>query len=63
MGFPFLFGGTFIEGKLARLGAIQSWRFPFLFGGTFIEGYARMAEAETPIRRFPFLFGGTFIEG
>ena len=36
--FPFLFGGTFIEGalflSLARLGV----EFPFLFGGTFIEG-------------------------
>ena len=36
--FPFLFGGTFIEG-------LRTWRvhggggqFPFLLGGTFIEG-------------------------
>ena len=39
--FPFLFGGTFIEGsrlqKLIR-GALSG--FPFLFGGTFIEGTA-----------------------
>ena len=37
-GFPFLFGGTFIEGKPAP--AFSRWTrpFPFLFGGTFIEG-------------------------
>ena len=36
--FPFLFGGTFIEGFIA----VMTWGggivFPFLFGGTFIEG-------------------------
>ena len=35
--FPFLFGGTFIEGFIA----VMTWGggivFPFLFGGTFIE--------------------------
>ena len=37
--FPFLFGGTFIEGyrRLYRLRPCSSV-FPFLFGGTFIEG-------------------------
>ena len=37
-GFPFLFGGTFIEGL--SLGHTHSLllQFPFLFGGTFIEG-------------------------
>ena len=36
--FPFLFGGTFIEGFFG--GWLRRWilRFPFLFGGTFIEG-------------------------
>ena len=37
--FPFLFGGTFIEG-LQRMLKLQKepMPFPFLFGGTFIEG-------------------------
>ena len=38
--FPFLFGGTFIEGKVPRLIAEPAREFPFLFGGTFIEGAA-----------------------
>ena len=37
-GFPFLFGGTFIEGPFGTPGATQNLTFPFLFGGTFIEG-------------------------
>ena len=38
-GFPFLFGGTFIEGG-CELAEAARWVgvFPFLFGGTFIEG-------------------------
>ena len=61
--FPFLFGGTFIEGGLDRdRDRLKRPGFPFLFGGTFIEG------ALPPMMRyliisFPFLFGGTFIEG
>ena len=36
--FPFLFGGTFIEGG-ERIGSrVVERAFPFLFGGTFIEG-------------------------
>ena len=37
-GFPFLFGGTFIE-AMFELAAIATLPlgFPFLFGGTFIE--------------------------
>ena len=61
--FPFLFGGTFIEGRDvvdATRGVRE--KFPFLFGGTFIEGYARCS-APTHHPEFPFLFGGTFIEG
>ena len=39
LGFPFLFGGTFIEGFLHELLRFSiGQRFPFLFGGTFIEG-------------------------
>ena len=62
-GFPFLFGGTFIEGVHINAGFLNHCiRFPFLFGGTFIEG------SEPPFfisaaSKFPFLFGGTFIEG
>ena len=36
--FPFLFGGTFIEGGSCQLFAGGGGGFPFLFGGTFIEG-------------------------
>ena len=40
MQFPFLFGGTFIEG-LHRVSLPPPARpFPFLFGGTFIEGFS-----------------------
>ena len=60
--FPFLFGGTFIEGFIA----VMTWGggivFPFLFGGTFIEGALILASCQDA-PEFPFLFGGTFIEG
>ena len=36
--FPFLFGGTFIEGSETEDGYSYQLKFPFLFGGTFIEG-------------------------
>ena len=36
--FPFLFGGTFIEGSKGLARQKCRLRFPFLFGGTFIEG-------------------------
>ena len=38
--FPFLFGGTFIEGRKRPSRPVPSAVFPFLFGGTFIEGTA-----------------------
>ena len=38
--FPFLFGGTFIEGFWVYRGVYRELTFPFLFGGTFIEGRA-----------------------
>ena len=37
-GFPFLFGGAFIEGIILILAGRLVHRFPFLFGGAFIEG-------------------------
>ena len=36
--FPFLFGGTFIEGPKNTPKSTETSGFPFLFGGTFIEG-------------------------
>ena len=38
VGFPFLFGGTFIEGLRGDFETQAAIIFPFLFGGTFIEG-------------------------
>ena len=61
--FPFLFGGTFIEGNMfSDLMASLRRGFPFLFGGTFIEGDLGGKEGGAE-GAFPFLFGGTFIEG
>ena len=60
--FPFLFGGTFIEGQEIMRANIEAGEFPFLFGGTFIEGYKR-TQQNPGASLFPFLFGGTFIEG
>ena len=60
--FPFLFGGTFIEGPNANsLSKILHRNFP-----SFSEGLSLrepLLSAPTHIHRFPFLFGGTFIEG
>ena len=50
--FPFLFGGTFIEGALLTLQGGIILRFPFLFGGTFIEG-ARSRGREARSENFP----------
>ena len=60
--FPFLFGGTFIEGTRFGMARCMSGQFPFLFGGTFIEGCIAAAPVKVSCE-FPFLFGGTFIEG
>ena len=43
--FPFLFGGTFIEGIGTGRSSRTLLRFPFLFGGTFIEGILTTALA------------------
>ena len=62
-GFPFLFGGTFIEGPRKLMSCIYPTApFPFLFGGTFIEG-SSPSGTSNELQEFPFLFGGTFIEG
>ena len=56
--FPFLFGGTFIEGKVPRLIAEPAREFPFLFGGTFIEGQIRRACPHEPTQiSLPFWRG------
>ena len=60
-GFPFLFGGTFIEAHKKQVEDVIEILFPFLFGGTFIEAMLRTARSPSHYR-FPFLFGGTFIE-
>ena len=39
--FPFLFGGTFIEGGVSVTVETSPGSFPFLFGGTFIEGQTK----------------------
>ena len=61
--FPFLFGGTFIEGFKIHPNTFRTLAFPFLFGGTFIEGSRLQKLIRGALSGFPFLFGGTFIEG
>ena len=50
--FPFLFGGTFIEGLALWFREGRGLVFPFLFGGTFIEGLTccvkRLARGDFP---------------
>ena len=48
MVFPFLFGGTFIEGVEDYEAYYEGRRFPFLFGGTFIEGSAYVVSGLLP---------------
>ena len=60
--FPFLFGGTFIEGFHTAPYIFRCIYFP-----SFSEGLSLRAPA-LPLHprlhpAFPFLFGGTFIEG
>ena len=61
-GFPFLFGGAFIEAIAPDSPVYLSVEFPFLFGGAFIEASAGVAWAKNATGGFPFLFGGAFIE-
>ena len=52
--FPFLFGGTFIEGPCPRpRRCVRCARFPFLFGGTFIEGASMSTHSPGLISYFP----------
>ena len=60
--FPFLFGGTFIEGLQTIDACQQTDDFPSFSEGLSLRDYKCKVEGrETP--KFPFLFGGTFIEG
>ena len=59
--FPFLFGGTFIEGRGVKRNVSALEHFP-----SFSEGLSlRVLVPSQPKQatEFPFLFGGTFIEG
>ena len=51
--FPFLFGGTFIEGANHGLARCRRSAFPFLFGGTFIEGHGKHLGNRRLIHNFP----------
>ena len=62
MTFPFLFGGTFIEGANPALGRRISPEFPFLFGGTFIEGLAILFFGESRFN-FPSFSEGLSLRG
>ena len=58
MRFPFLFGGTFIEGCVPCRVVMMRPGFPFLFGGTFIEGQIRRACPHEPTQiSLPFRRG------
>ena len=59
--FPFLFGGTFIEGDAVRTGCTPDYHFPSFSEGLSLRATQSAHEAHS--MRFPFLFGGTFIEG
>ena len=61
--FPFLFGGTFIEGQILS----SFWEGTVGDFPSFSEGLSlrdqRRDLALSILSAFPFLFGGTFIEG
>ena len=59
--FPFLFGGTFIEGPRAQfLGACHYHDFPSFSEGLSLRAVSQ-GRTEFNGAVFPFLFGGTFI--
>ena len=61
--FPFLFGGTFIEGGDARkTTGLEMTDFPSFSEGLSLRG-DKISIFTTASCAFPFLFGGTFIEG
>ena len=60
--FPFLFGGTFIEGSPLKPSLTKCSHFPSFSEGLSLRGtYSPMITPK--LDTFPFLFGGTFIEG
>ena len=61
--FPFLFGGTFIEGETSKMFSSRSSLFPFLFGGTFIEGLLSQPMERQSARHFPSFSEGLSLRG
>ena len=61
--FPFLFGGTFIEGVITCLLAGFRRDFPSFSEGLSLRVARKVIDCAVPMPTFPFLFGGTFIEG
>ena len=61
--FPFLFGGTFIEGRRRGSAAVPKYSFPFLFGGTFIEGAIEEYIIQTYGQDFPSFSEGLSLRG
>ena len=59
--FPFLFGGTFIEGFRPGAAGRRLFYFPSFSEGLSLRGLPLLLGAAGSL--FPFLFGGTFIEG
>ena len=59
--FPFLFGGTFIEGSASAVSTTSPPNFPSFSEGLSLRDRLPLHLAHRP--PFPFLFGGTFIEG
>ena len=60
--FPFLFGGTFIEGERTMIKAAVEADFPSFSEGLSLREPPYQHRGTSP-QVFPFLFGGTFIEG
>ena len=60
--FPFLFGGTFIEGVRSALPSRALSDFPSFSEGLSLRGDVSVSSRDHR-NGFPFLFGGTFIEG
>ena len=60
--FPFLFGGTFIEGPTGGEATHPVRDFPSFSEGLSLR-VSRQKLRRFLIAKFPFLFGGTFIEG
>ena len=61
--FPFLFGGTFIEGHGVQDHRPDNAGFPFLFGGTFIEGHSGSPRSAEAVPNFPSFSEGLSLRG